>query len=75
MKAVGAERRGSASGTNYIGMDSATILGPMLCGEVADAFGYEPIIWIVMTIPIFVGMVTIFVLRKKITAIETKFLD
>ena len=73
MKSVGPERRGSASGTNYIGMDSATILGPMLCGEVADAFGYEPIIWLVMTIPIFAGMLAIFLLRKRISAIENNF--
>ncbi|MBO5975798.1 MAG: MFS transporter [Oscillospiraceae bacterium] len=73
MKAVGPERRGSASGTNYIGMDSATILGPMICGKVADALGYEPIIWIVMTVPILIGMIAIFVLRKNIAAIEKRF--
>lgn len=73
MKAVGPERRGSASGTNYIGMDSATILGPMVCGEVADLFGYTPTMWLVMTAPIFAGMLVIFALRKKITAIEKSF--
>ena len=73
MKSVPNERRGSASGTNYIGMDSATIIGPYVCGIVAKIFGYTPIMWIVMTIPIFAGMLAIFVLRKPIQRIETKF--
>lgn len=73
MKSVPTERRGSASGTNYIGMDSATIIGPMVCGVVADTFGYTPIMWLVMTVPILAGMVAIFVLRKPIAKIENQF--
>ena len=73
MKAVPTERRGSASGTNYIGMDSATIIGPMVCGVVADTFGYTPIMWLVMTVPILLGMVAIFLLRKPIARIENQF--
>ena len=73
MKAVPAERRGSASGTNYIGMDSATIIGPMVCGVVADTFGYTPIMWLVMTVPILAAMIAIFVLRKPIERIEKQF--
>lgn len=73
MKSVPTERRGSASGTNYIGMDSATIIGPYVCGIVADTFGYTPIMWVVMTVPILVGMIAIFVLRKPIQRIETNF--
>ena len=73
MKAVPTERRGSASGTNYIGMDSATIIGPMVCGVVADTFGYTPIMWLVMTVPILLGMVAIFLLRKPIAKIENQF--
>ena len=73
MKSVSPERRGSASGTNYIGMDSSTIVAPYLCGVVASIFGYTPIMWLVMTVPIFVGMATIFVLRKPIGRIEQNF--
>lgn len=73
MKSVPAERRGSASGTNYIGMDSATIIGPSVCGVVADIFGYTPTMWLVMTIPILVGVAAIFLLRKPIQQIEKGF--
>ena len=73
MKSVPTERRGSAAGTNYIGMDSATIIGPSVCGIVADVFGYTPIMWLVMTIPILLGMVAIFLLRKPIERIEKNF--
>ena len=55
--------------------DGDIIDAGLVCGEVADAFGYEPIIWVVMTVPIFVGMAAIFVLRKRITVIEKKFQD
>lgn len=73
MKAVPAERRGSASGTNYIGLDSATIVGPAVCGIVADIFGYTPAMWLVMTVPILTGMLVIFLLRNKIQKIEDQF--
>ena len=74
MKAVPPERRGSASGTSYIGTDAATIIGPMLCGKVADMIGYTPVMWLVMTIPVFAGMATIFLFRNKIKKIEQGFL-
>ena len=74
MKSVPPERRGSASGTNFIGTDAATIIGPMLCGKVADMAGYTPVMWLAMTIPIFVGLIVIFLFRKKIKKIEQKFL-
>lgn len=73
MKSVPTERRGSAAGTNYIGMDSATIIGPSVCGIVADAFGYTPTMWLVMTVPILAGMIVIFLLRKPIEKIEKNF--
>ena len=73
MKSVPTERRGSAAGTNYIGMDSATIIGPSVCGIVADTFGYTPTMWLVMTVPILAGMVVIFLLRRPIEKIEKNF--
>lgn len=75
MKSVPPERRGSASGTNYIGMDLATIIGPMVCGEVSAMVGYVPTMWLVMTIPLFVGMLVIFLSRNRIKKIEQAFLS
>lgn len=73
MKSVTSDRRGSASSTNFIGMDIAVLLGPMLCGKVADAAGYTPVMWLVMTIPVLLGMAAIFVFQKPITRIERDF--
>jgi len=73
MKAVPSERRGSASSTNYIFMDAATIIGPSLCGIVADTFGYTPTMWVVMTVPILLGVVLIVLQRKGIRKIEKSF--
>lgn len=74
MKSVPPERRGSASGTNYIGTDAATIIGPMICGKVADIMGYTPVMWLAMTVPIFVAAAAIFLFRNKIKKIEQNFL-
>ena len=73
MKSVPSERRGSAAVTNHIGMDVATIIGPSACGIVADLFGYTPTMWTVMTIPVFLGILAIFVLRRPIRHIEQNF--
>ena len=74
MKSVKPERRGTASGTNYISSDLATIIGPTVCGGVAAAFGYQPVMWLVMGVPIFGGVVFIFLFRKHISRIESAFL-
>ena len=73
MKSVTPQRRGSASSTNYIAMDAATLVGPAVCGRVAKAFGYTPLMWIVMIIPIALGLIYIIVSRKRIEQIETEF--
>lgn len=73
MKAVKSERRGTASGTNYISTDLATIIGPSVCGKVASVCGYSPTMWLVMIIPILAGIVFVFVCRKAICAIENNF--
>lgn len=75
MKSVTPERRGSASSTNYIFTDAATIIGPSLCGQVAAIFGYVPTMWLVMTIPILASMLFIFLFRKNINQIEYGFLN
>lgn len=74
MKAVSPERRGTASGTNYISTDLATMIGPALCGWVASHFGYMPVMWLLMTIPIFAGILFTVAFRKQIRKIETNFL-
>jgi MFS family permease len=72
MKSVPADRRGSASSTNYIGMDSATLIGPTVAGFVAQKFGYTPM-WIIMTIPFAIGILFVFSFRSNIKDIEKKF--
>ena len=73
MKSVVPERRGSASSTNYIGMDSATIIGPTVCGIIADKLGYTPMMWAAMAIPCVMGALFIFLMRKQIVKIEIDF--
>lgn len=73
MKSVVPERRGSASSTNYIGMDTATIIGPTVCGIIAKQLGYTPIMWATMAVPCVLGSLFILVMRKRIVQIETDF--
>lgn len=72
MKSVPAGRRGSASSTNYIGMDTATIIGPSVAGVLADAVGYSAM-WVMMTIPMLIGLGIVLARRKNIHQIETDF--
>lgn len=73
MKSVPSERRGSASSTNYIFLDTATIIGPTVCGYVADALGYTPVMWMAMAVPVVCAVAFAFAFRKRITQIETDF--
>ena len=73
IKAVTPDRRGSASSTNYIFMDAATIIGPSVCGMVADVFGYVPLMWVCMTIPVLAGVLFVVITREKIKQIEESF--
>jgi len=73
MKSVPDERRGSASSTNYISMDLATIIGPWVCGIVAARAGYTPLMWIIMSIPVIVGILAVWYWRNKIGRIEKNF--
>lgn len=73
MRAVAPERRGSASSTNYIGQDTATLVGSMLAGYVAAIAGYTPLMWITMAIPVILAVLFIFLCRKKINKIENNF--
>ena len=73
MKSVTPERRGSASSTNYIGMDSATIIGPSVCGMIAAELGYTPLMWSVMAIPCLISILFILIKRNQISTIENNF--
>lgn len=73
MKAVPNERRGSASSTNYIFYDCATIVGPSVCGLVAKQMGYVPMMWIVMAVPVVCAVAFAFCFRGKINQIEADF--
>lgn len=73
IKAVPPERRGSASSTNYIFLDAATIVGPSVCGWVADMMGYTPAMWLVMTAPVLLAVVFVFLFRRNIAKIEQEF--
>lgn len=73
IKSVTPERRGSGSSTNFIAMDSATLLGPSICGIVAKSFGYVPMMWVTMAIPCIIGALFTFAFRKKLNKIEEDF--
>ena len=73
MKSVPASRRGSASSTNFIGMDSATIIGPNISGAIAAKLGYVPMMWVAMAVPCVIGATFIFLMRKVIYKIEDDF--
>ncbi len=73
MRAVAPERRGSASSTNYIGQDTATLVGSTLAGYVAAIAGYTPLMWITMAVPVILAVLFIILFRKKINKIENNF--
>ena len=72
MKSVPPDRRGSASSTNFIGMDSATLIGPTVAGVVAEIFGYSAM-WLVMVIPLLIGTALVLIFRRNINHIEDSF--
>ena len=73
MKCVSPERRGSASSTNCIAQDSATLLGPAICGQVAAKLGYVPAMWTIMAVPVLVGLLIVLLSRKQLAEIERQF--
>lgn len=75
MKCVPPERRGSASSTNFIAMDAATLIGPMIAGIVAKALGYVPAMWYAMAVPVLIGVVFTFVFRKYLNQVEDNFAE
>ncbi|MBQ8933729.1 MAG: hypothetical protein IJ061_05545, partial [Lachnospiraceae bacterium] len=61
--------------TYYIGLDSATIVGPVICGMVANVFGYTELMWLTVAAPCVLGALAIFLIRGKIGRIEKAFLE
>ncbi len=74
MKCVPPERRGSASSTNCIAQDTATLLGPAICGYVAARLGYVPMMWTVIAFPVLVGVALVIIFRRQLGDIETRFM-
>jgi MFS family permease len=72
MKTVPPERRGAASCTNFMGTDIGYLIGPMVAGNIAGYWGY-PVMWRVMTISFFIGMLVVFLCRRRFTRIEEEF--
>lgn len=68
MKSVPIDRRGSASCTTYLAMDLGTLVGPVIGGFIIELVGYT-VTWRLMLIPIFIGLLLVIGLRKKILAI------
>lgn len=75
IKAVGADRRGSATSTNFIGLDLSSIIAPTVCGYVGAITGYVPSMWYAMCIFMVAGLVCNLIFAKKLTKIETDFIE
>lgn len=73
MKSVPFQRRGSASSTNYIGLDLATLISPVLFGLVANQFGYVPQAWLLIAVPVLAAAVVVLLASKRICRIEAIF--
>ncbi len=74
LQLVPAEKRGAASNTNYIGLDTGYIVGPIFAGFVVtgvnthtgnEIAGYE-IMYLMMIIPILAALVVFIINKKKL---------
>ena len=72
MKSVASDRRGSASCTNFLGMDVASLVGPILGGVVVEKFGYS-IGFCFQAIPFVLCMVVLFICRGWVYKTEVGF--
>ena len=70
VRSVPQEQKGSASSTFYIGMDCAQLFGPSLAGQAASLVGYTPYMWLLMAIPLVLGIMATWLCRGEIEAIE-----
>ncbi|MCD8009602.1 MAG: MFS transporter [Lachnospiraceae bacterium] len=80
MKCVPKERRGAGANTNYFGVDTGNLLGPVIAGRIAEsvqastgnaAAGYSAM-YRYMIIPILIGLVLFIVNRKKLIGLGAR---
>ena len=72
MKTVNPERRGAASSTVFIAMDTAFFIGPILAGTIVGLFGYTTM-WRVTLIPMGIAFIIVIFSRKFIMQVEEAF--
>lgn len=72
MKKVSSNRRGAANSTNMIGLDLAALIGPLLGGMTAEAFGYSAM-YRFQTVPYILCMVIVIICRKWFYKTEAGF--
>lgn len=66
MNSVPSERRGAASCTSYIGLDTGNLVGTVVAGGIVELFGYVSM-WRFMLIPIAIAMVFTLTFRTKMS--------
>ena len=69
MKSVSSDRRGVASSTNYIGFDLGAVIGPVIAGNIVQAYGYVSM-WFVMSMGFLVAILITVFTRKIIKGLE-----
>ena len=72
MKTVSADRRGSASSTNYIAQDLGAMAGSSAAGQIIRLTGYAAM-WRIMVIPYIAGAAALLFFRRRIARIEDDF--
>lgn len=78
LKKVPIENRGAGTSTNYIFVDIANLVGPLLSGFLVDAFLRRGLaeyqcysrVYLVMVIPLAISFIVSIVMRKELVALE-----
>ena len=72
MKSVPGERRGAASSMYYVGMDLGYLFGAMICGNIAQSFGYVAM-WYTTPAFFFIIVMLMLIFRGTIKRVEKGF--
>ena len=72
MKTVAPEKRGAASSTIFIAMDSAFLFGPVLAGTMVELFGYSTM-WRLNLLPMSIALALVLFFNKRIMEVEKNF--
>jgi MFS family permease len=67
MKCVPKERWGAASSTNYLGQDLGQLVGPVVAGMAIEQTSFSTM-WQLMTIPVLMALVIVWINAKKISS-------